>query len=438
MKAYCGRLGAPSAGVAALITAGKQSFGGYAVSGGPQGALTNGTFDGTQVDTQGGGARLQGTVTSNTFTGNLTTQGGASAPVTAAEGACATLASELLDGGASDGGDGGSDGGGDAGAPPTPETVFTAPAPGVGYMAISGATLFYTVAYPYFQEKIEIRAVGTDGMGDRLVAQITSGAPAAGGLLAIGGNVFVSGGVQNPVAARLLSVPGSGGDLVDLGPIGRGVFEPNSGYFKTDGTNIYRGDCYLSLPATGIVGAFSTAGASLGSVNASNVCAVAVDGTDVFYNDVSGVYRTPKALSSAGATVLVAEDYRIAAGSNGIGQVQNLLTDATNLYTLSSSAGGGAVFRRAKDGSGAVSMVATAVPKRIQGAATLTDTHLYFFGVTVNGGQGGGGTVDLMRAPKGATGATAERIESANSAALVQDATYVYYGAGDKIRRVRR
>ena len=171
VKAYCGRLGAPSAGVAALITAGKQSFGGYAVSGGPQGALTNGTFDGTQVDTQGGGARLQGTVTSNTFTGNLTTQGGASAPVTAAEGACATLASELLDGGASDGGDGGSDGGGDAGAPPTPETVFTAPAPGVGYMAISGATLFYTVAYPYFQEKIEIRAVGTDGMGGRAVAE---------------------------------------------------------------------------------------------------------------------------------------------------------------------------------------------------------------------------------------------------------------------------
>ena len=75
-------------------------------------------------------------------------------------------------------------------------------------------------------------------------------------------------------------------------------------------------------------------------------------------------------------------------------------------------------------------------PGQIAGLA-LVGPHLYFAQRPAGGGQQGPAGATLVRVAKGATSATPSAVGAANFQDVVTDGTYVYYGEGQLVRRVR-
>ncbi|MBS2020653.1 MAG: hypothetical protein JST00_47810 [Deltaproteobacteria bacterium] len=431
VRVFCGEVEGATRGLLGVFTAGDRAGAVYAVDGQRDAIL--GVARASSVDVQGRGAKIAGDVSGATLNGTFTAPSGASGRFAANEGRCATLIAGALDGG--------TDAGVDAGPPKTPETIYTSAAPGIGHMTLSAGTLYFSIAHPYFSEKMELWKVGTDGKNAAEVLPVND--PGAvkrlnpSGLAVVGTTLFVSGGTNPPGGgASLFSVPTSGGSLTSLGDIGQAPDFALYANVTADSAGVYRTDC--AIPAT--VRGFSLAGAPGGTLsNLVGACAITSDGTNVFVagGQLTGVVRVPNALATANqspATVASADDYKI----NGFyPSMQAIAVDATHVYFAGANNADkkGGVWRRPKDGSGATQTLAI-TDKLLRGAIAVDDAFVYFFNVE-SAGQAGGPS-NLFRIAKTAVNGTPELIGPGNAGSIVTDGTYVYWASGAKIQRVGR
>ena len=440
VKVYCGRITGGTTGLLGVFTAGDRAGAAYAVPG-SRGAIA-GTFAREQVDIQGGGAKVLGTVSGAILSGTFTSPGGVGATYSANEGSCATLAAEALDGGTDGGDGGGTDGGGTDGGPPgMPELVATVTSPGVGHMALSNGVLYYTIAHTYFSQKLEIGSVKTDGTGAATVLAVNTPPGetrnAAGGIAVAGGNVYVAGGTNPPGGdTTLYSVPIGGGALTTHGSAGPAGNMESYQLLVADAAGVYRADGAVS----GAVRGFSLAGVAGGTISSLVApAAIATDGTNVFFGggDLTGIKRVPNTLSTGAATateVAPPSDYKIGAF---VPSMTGMITDATHVYWAGADNANklGGVWRRPKDGSGATEkLIQTAA--LVRGGIAVDDTYVYFFTVTSAGQGASSGT--LQRVAKSAQNGTSQTIGAANPYAVVSDGTYVYWGDGTNLRKSRK
>lgn len=439
VKVYCGRITGRTTGLLGVFTAGDRAGAAYAVPG-ARDAIA-GTFTRDQVDVQGGGAKVLGTVSGPVLAGTFTSPAGISATYSANEGSCATLAAEALDGGG--GTDGGADGGdgGSSGPPGAPELVATVVAPGVGHIALSSGVLYYTIAHTYFSQKLEIGSVKTDGTASATVLAVNTPPGEtrnpAGGIAVAGGNVYVAGGTNPPGGdTTLYSVPIGGGSLTTYGSAGPAGLMESYQLLAADAAGVYRADGAVS----GAVRGFSLAGVAGGTI-ASLVApaAIATDGTNVFFGggDLTGIKRVSNALSTGAATateVAPPSDYKIGAF---VPSMTGMITDATHVYWAGADNANklGGVWRRPKDGSGATErLIQTTALMR--GGLAVDDSYVYFFTVATAGQGASSGT--LQRVAKSTPNGNAQTIGAANPYSVVSDGTYVYYGDGTNLRKSRK
>lgn len=441
VKVYCGRITGGTTGLVGVFTAGDRAGAAYAIPG-KRDAIA-GTFARDQVDIQGGGAKVLGTVSGAVLAGTFTSPGGIGATYSANEGSCATLVTEALDGGGGDsgvdgGGDGGDGGGGDGGAPGAPELVAPVSAPGVGHIALSNGVLYYTIAHTYFSQKLEIGSVRTDGTAGATVLAVNTPPGEtrnpAGGIAVAGGKVYIAGGTNPPGGDTILySVPIGGGSLTAYGSAGPAGLMESYQLLAADAAGVYRADGAVS----GAVRGFSLAGVAGGTISSLVApAAIATDGTNVFFGggDLTGIKRVPNTLATGAATateVAAPADYKIGAV---VPSMTGMITDATHVYWAGADNANklGGVWRRPKDGSGTTEkLIQTAA--LVRGGIAVDDSFVYFFTVATAGQGASSGT--LQRVPKGTPNGNAQTIGTANPYSVVSDGTYVYYGDGANLRK---
>lgn len=445
IKVYCGQVAAPTPGLIGVYTAREQAGAAYSLASGAKDAI-RGTFAGTAINVEGNGAKVTGTLSGATLTGSLNTTGGVGS-FTATEGQCSALAAAIVDGGSNDDSGSDNDAGNmpDSGPPKTPELVKTTNADaGIGHITLANGTLYYTIAHPYFSQKLEVHKVGTNGQDAAALVPVNTPTGDAGvsrtvaaGLAVVGSTLYVSAGTDSPGGpAVLYSVPTGGGTLTSYGEIGAASFMENYNTFVADSNGLYRAQCLVSANVKG----FSLAGGTGGTVdNLILPCGIATDGTNVFFGggETTGIQRVSHAIATSQQTptqVAAADDYKL----NGFfSSMQAMTLDATHVYWAAADNAGkkGGLWRRAKDGSGTTQTIA-ALPKLHRGQIAVDDTYLYFF-MTESSGQGPGSS-NIYRIAKTATNGAPELIGSANPFSVVSDGAYVYYGEGKNLRRVAK
>ena len=442
VRVYCGETAAPARGLVSAFTFGDRAGAAYALAGGPRDVLVTGTSRGGEISVEGNGARVVGTARSGTLTGTLTAPNGAVGAFTATEGRCATLVGALLDGGAEGGADAGSDGSVDAGPPNAPEKVLTVAAPGPGLIALANGTLYYAVNHTYFSQKLEVASVKTDGTGAAVVMPVnnpmTETRQVAQGLTVANGRVYVLGPSDPPGGSpSLYSVPTSGGAFTTLPLAGNPSFRDYSQSLASDATGLYRGEC--SSSGSNVRG-YDFAGAAQGTLpSVTYSCLVVSDGTNVFSGTGTGVIRLPNTVatqtSAPSSTSIAANDTYQINGMNTL--AYGMAVDATHVYWSASNNGVklGAIFRKAKDGSGAVEKL-TEVSGFVRGSLAVDDRFVWFTVLQVQGQTGATGT--LMRIAKTAQNGAAQDVAPATTISVVSDGTYTYFASGNDLMKVRK
>lgn len=443
LRVYCGESEAPTRGYVGGFSFGDRAGAAYALENGPRDVLLAGTFRGGDLTVEGNGARLAGTVRGGTWSGSLTAPNGAVGAFSATEGRCATLVASLLDGGTEGGPspESGVDGGPDAG-PPIPERVMTIPAPGPGFIALSGTSLYYTVNHTYFSQKLEVASLKTDGTDALTVIPVNNPATEpraiAAGLTVANGNVYVLGPSDPPggAAVTLYSVPTSGGPFTTLTLTGTPGFREYAQSLASDGTGLYRGECTSSGSAIRGYGFGGTAQGTL--TGPLNPCVVVSDGTNLFAGAATGILRVPNTIATQAqpptSSPIAASNTYPLAGADPL--VYAIAVDATHVYwgATNNAAKTAGVFRKPKDGSGTVEML-TQSTGSLRGSMALDDTYAWFF-VQSSSGQASS-TAALMRIPKTARNGVAQLVGDATPISVVSDGRYAYYASGNDLMKAK-
>ncbi|MBX3190650.1 MAG: hypothetical protein KF819_26860 [Labilithrix sp.] len=347
----------------------------------------------------------------------------------ASEAACAALvpSNPGADGGANDGG-------ADAGPPGVPEVVIDRGGTvRVGHVAVSGTRIIYSLDHPYFTQKREIAAVGGDGSAPATLVPVNA-EPENGvaGLSVMAGKVFwTTNGTATP-GSGLFSVAVTGGAVASHGLVSSS--ELNDDYVA----GIYR---MVNDGSTLFISSYGASGTSIRSFDASGAPAatfdetvvgtlgMAVDGADLLFGELTGLRRAPKTLASASTLLSAREDY------GEFDTLLNIVSDADFVYFVTRELNAAKLWRRPKGGGPIVAVMAPA-PKQPRGLA-LVDGYLYLV-LATQGGQGPGGSSELVRIAKTANNGTPTTVGPANFHDVVTDGTYVYYGEGTRLRRVHK
>lgn len=435
IKTYCGSFAGALSGRWSMIATGNQIGAVFATAteaGLGQGTVSAGLVNlsltnlelapsGNATGTESAG-RIEGTYEYKGQRGSFATS----------ESQCAALtpAGTLPDGGVLPDG-----GGTDAGPVGTPETVYDAKTTEpIGAIALGGTRLFYSIDFLYFTGKLRIGSVGVDGSTPLDVVPLNdplaeSKAP-VGGLTATASTVFYLGGTNPPSNdTNLYSVASDGGAVTDHGVIGGATgrdYVNGVSRLLNDGTNVF-----LSFygTSTSQLRSFTLAGAPVGALpNLVGATGIALDGPDVVFGEFAGVQRIAKSLSGSPTVVSASSEY----GSDM--SVVNLVADATHLYFIGNSTTASGIWRKPKAG-GALEPVAASGPGRWR-SLVLVGPSLYFLH-GVPGAQAGRYDTKLARLPKTATNATPIDIGPANLQDVVTDGTYVYYGDGAKLTKLK-
>lgn len=156
---------------------------------------------------------------------------------------------------------------------------------------------------------------------------------------------------------------------------------------------------------------------------------ILLDGANLLFGDFTGLRQIAKTLAG-GTTTLVPK-----ASYGQFDTVTNIVADADAIYFASRETSAAKLWRRPRSG-GAIEPVIAAYPGLLRGL-TLVGQHLYFVLRPAGGGQQGPAASNLVRVAKSATNATPTTVGPANLHDVATDGTWVYYGAGAQIRRVR-
>jgi hypothetical protein len=168
-------------------------------------------------------------------------------------------------------------------------------------------------------------------------------------------------------------------------------------------------------------------------------CVVVSDGTHVFSGTGTQVIRLPNTLATQpGAptpTIVATNDTYQVNGMSSL--VYGIAVDATHVYWGASNNGAkiGAIFRKAKDGSGAVEKL-TEVSGLVRGSLAIDDRFVWFTVLQTQGQTGATGT--LLRIAKTAQNGAAQTVAPATTLSVVSDGTYTYFAAGNDLMKVRK
>jgi len=435
IKTYCGSFAGALSGRWSMIATGNQIGAVFATAteaGVGQGTVSAGLVtlsvsnlelapSGSATGTESAG-RIEGTYEYKGQRGSFATS----------ESQCAALtpAGTLPDGGVLPDG-----GGTDAGPIGTPEVVYdAATTEPLGAIALGGTRLFYSIDFPYFSGKLRIGGVGTNGATPLDVVPIndplvTSKAP-VGGLTATASTVFYLGGTDPPSNdTNLYSVASDGGAVTDHGVIGGATtrdYVSGVSRLVNDGANVF---LTFRSSSTSEVRSFTLAGAPVANIpSLASATGVAIDGTDVLFGEFTGVQRIAKSLSGSPTVVSASSEY----GNNMF--IVNLVADATHVYFMGNSSTASAIWRKPKAG-GALEPVAASGPGRWRGLVMVGPSLYFLHGVP--GSQAGTYDTKLARIAKTATNATPTDIGPANLQDVVTDGTFVYYGNGAKLTKLK-
>jgi hypothetical protein len=439
IKLFCGSFDGSLEGRWNLVTMGAQAAAVYAARSGESGAglgtIANNLVTVPLTSSTGATGSATGNITAAGIDGRWEYGDAINGSWAVSEGACSALTpAGGADGGVTDGGNNPDDGGTEPG---NVETAYTDPGTvPLSHLALSGSKIFYALDHTYFSGLVTIKSVNTDGTSPSDVIPTNASASpkkVIGGLTATSTKVFYVGGTDSPDNdANLLSVATTGGTVTDHGSFGAASnrdFVNGVARLVNDGTNVF-----ISFDGSGTDGirSFDLAGASVADMGAGLVgpTTLAIDGNDLYFGDFSGVEKVTKALGTTASVFASKEEI----GSLSI--VVDIAFDASNVYVITNTTSGSAVWRKPKAG-GSIAAVVSDSPGRFRGLAVL-DGNLYFTKTATGSGQNGGGASKLLRVSAAATSGTPAEVGAANPYDVLTDGTYVYWGNGQKLDRLHK
>lgn len=422
VKTFCGAFTGGYSGRWSMLAAGSQVFIAYAKSSGGTGTglgtIANNqlnatlTGDGTAVGAVEG-ERISGpwTLESNAKTGSFETS---SAQCAALDPAAPT------------------DAGTDGGTPGTPETIYTSStADGIGFLAVAGNQIAFTIDHPYFQNKRTVVSVTKDGAtSTQVVPMNTDPDQAIRGLTANATDIFWLGTDGNN--DHLWKVPITGASaptkIADLSQPSNDDYYQGVPRLLNDGTTIFYswygsgGSGVKSIGFDGTVGGTGSDGVGVEGIG--------FDGANLLYGEFNGIQQVSKALG-ASTTVVPKSEF------GSLANIVSIVTDANNYYVLVNESFTAGLWRRPKAGGPAVLISAAGSFTKARGLVLL-DGNLYTQVGTSSGGQQGQATANLARFAATATNVQPTVIAPSNLFDVITDGTYIYWGAGKTVRRLHK
>lgn len=433
VRVHCGTFEGSARGRVGAIVTNTRAAAVFAAADG-RAAGGEGTIDGPLVTfTLEPEGSATGTVGAGQLTGSWSFGGGSGA-FAATESACSALTPP--DAAA----DAGSDAGPplvDAGPPGEPETVYTLPSGvDVGHLTVAGGRVVYSVGHVYFTQKRELATVGVDGSTPTTIVPVNDpqASPQHGvaGITVLGARVYwLAGRAGSDVS--LWSVASAGGAPTDHGTVHGAL---NEDY--VDGVPLLVNDgasVFMSAygPSGSAIRSFDGSGSPVATFGGGDELigqhGIVLDGANLLFGDFTGLRQIAKTLTGATTTLVAKESY------GQFDTVTNVVVDADAIYFASRETSAAKLWRRPRSG-GPIEPVITAYPGLLRGL-TLVGQHLYFVLRPLGGGQQGPAASNLVRVAKTATNGTPTTIGPANLHDVATDGTWVYYGAGAQIRRVR-
>lgn len=319
------------------------------------------------------------------------------------------------DGGGGDGGGGGACG---AGGPKTPTVAYDLGAViPANVTSVSGGRIYFTSG----SSPQTVASVATDGTGYVAHGTVTSPA-AARTVVANGTHVYWTEGAFAQTGGKVRRYPLPAGPAEDFLT---DLFSPwalavDTEVFVTEFSNAAGNGSVRSAAA----GPHAVLGADT----------VRADGTYVYFNEGAGtsaVHRLPRDLSGARTTLVTGSDVGAAGES-----VRSFVIDDANVYVLGNNNNlSTRLRRRAKDGTGAVTDVATALSYDAQGL-TSDASCLYMCSY----GKPAGQTNKVWGVSKAGSNQTPNVIvsDAVSCSNLAVDATHLYYAHSGKIWKVAK